>query len=308
MLKKIIKIFLIILVLYLSLTYLSHAMFNNGKKINIITQLLYAKNNENKEMIHYNSRNIYVYNLTDNEEVITLNADEKVYPASLVKIMTTYVALKNIDDLSEISPIDKKSYQKMVAMNSSMAGFVGLEQTTYRDLLYGTILVSGGECAETLAINICGNEENFVKKMNSVSKEIGLDNTHYKNVTGLDEEGQYTTAKDIAMLIKVCLGDGNFKVIFTKKNYISTKTLDHKDGVYMESRVLKKLKNYGYNGFEIIGGKSGTTSKAGLCWATLASKNGKEYIVVVMGVPFDDIRDTGDGQIEDTLNILKNIQ
>ena len=67
------------------------------------------------------------------------------------------------------------------------------------------------------------------------------------------------------------------------------------------------MKKYNQNGFEIIGGKSGTTDKAGLCWATLAEKNGKEYILVVMGVPYDDIDNLNDGHIEETLRIYESI-
>lgn len=277
-----------------------------GQKITQIPDL-YQGGRKEKERRNFNAKSIYVYNLTDEEEIISVNDEKRLYPASLVKIMTVYVALNNVNDLSAFAPIDKGSYQRLVKMNSSMAGFVGREQTTYRDLLYGTILASGGECAESLAINISGSEDYFVNKMNDVALAIGLCDTHYENVTGLDREGQYQSAKDVAKLLKVCLNNDDFRVIFTKKEYISSKTLDHTEGLYIESTVFQKLKNYGYDGFEIIGGKSGTTDKAGLCLATLAVKDNKEYIVVVMGVPYDDINDTGDGQIEDTLNILKDM-
>lgn len=259
------------------------------------------------ELNGYNSKNIYIYNITDEKEVASLNANKKCYPASLVKIMTAYVALQNIENINSIAPIDTGSYKKLVNENSSMAGFVGKEKTTYTDLLYGALLASGGECAESLAINVSGNIQSFVEKMNVQAKNFNLKNTQFNNPTGMDDNNQYTTAKDIAMMLKECLKDEKFYLIFTSKDYLSTKTLDHPDGIYVESTVFRRLNKYKLNGFEIIGGKSGTTSLAGLCWATLATKNGKEYIVVMMGTPFEDIKDAGDGHIIDTIRILEAI-
>lgn len=160
------------------------------------------KNNKFKDLT-FESKNIYVYNITDEKEVLNINGEEKVAPASLTKIMTVIASLENIDDLSALAPVDKASYQEMVAVNSSMAGFYGKEQTTYRDLLYGTMLASGGECANSLAINISKTTEEFVKLMNEKSKEIGLNNTNFTNPEGLDEENNYSTAKDISELIKI---------------------------------------------------------------------------------------------------------
>lgn len=258
------------------------------------------KNNKFKDLT-FESKNIYVYNITDEKEVLNINGEEKVAPASLTKIMTVIASLENIDDLSALAPVDKDTYQKMVAVNSSMAGFYGKEQTTYRDLLYGTMLASGGECANSLAINISKTTEEFVKLMNEKSKEIGLNNTNFTNPEGLDEENNYSTAKDISELIKNSLKNSEFREIFTKEEYISTSTLDHPEGIEIKSTVLTALSDYEQKDFKIIGGKSGTTENAGFCWATIAEKNNKEYICVVMG------SETNEGRIEDTLKIMDEI-
>ena len=253
------------------------------------------------------TKSLYIYNLTDDKEVKSENADKRRPQASLLKIMTVYTALQNISDLSAKAPVDSESYQKLVAENASMAGFSPGENTTFRDLLYGTMLPSGGECANSLAVNIYGNTEGFVRRMNKNASDFNMKDTFYKDVEGLDADGQYTTAHDIGILLKNCLKDGNFRAIFTRENYTSTRTQVHPNGVYMNSTVLGKAKNYRQNGFKIIGGKSGTTYKAGLCWATLVEKKGKEYIVVVMGIPFDDIKNTGDGQITETIKAAEEI-
>lgn len=255
----------------------------------------------------YISEAVYLYNLTDDKEVLSKNENKRLPMASLTKIMTVRVALKHITDLAGLAPVDNDAYYRAIDMNASMAGFVGGESTTFRDLLYATMLRSAGEAADSLAINISGSMDNFVSLMNKEAEDLGLKNTSYANADGMDDPGNYQSAKDCAMLLKDSLEDGNFRAIFTKKDFVTSKTQDHPDGVYIESTIFSHLRKYEQNGFEIIGGKSGTTDDAGLCWATLAVKNNKEYILVVMGVPYDDINNLNDGQIEETLRIYENI-
>lgn len=273
----------------------------------IIGVILTSRVKKKAEDEKFISKAVYLYNLTDDKEVLSKNENERLPMASLTKIMTVRVALKHIPDLAATAPVDTDAYHRAVDMNASMAGFRGGEATSYRDLLYATMLRSAGEAADSLAINISGSMDNFVAIMNQEAEDLGLKNTSYANADGMDDPKNYQSAKDCAMLIKDSLEDGNFRAIFTKRDFVTRPTLDHPDGVYLESTVLSHLKKYNQNGFEIIGGKSGTTDKAGLCWATLAEKNGKEYILVVMGVPYDDIDNLNDGQIEETLRIYESI-
>lgn len=255
----------------------------------------------------YDSEYIYVMNREDGSEVFKKNHEKKAYPASLTKIMTTLVALEHIEDLSAIAPVDIDTYREMVENNASMAGFYGKEQTTYRDLLYGTILSSGGEAANSLAIHVAGSTENFVDLMNDKATEIGLENTHFMNPEGLHNRKQYTTAAEMGKLLDYALNDGDFKAIFTRDSFHTTPTLDHPEGIVLQSTVLSKLTDANQNGFEIIGGKSGTTFEAGQCWITLATKNEVEYIAVVMGSDLDDISHPSNKQIADTLKLYEKI-
>lgn len=286
--KKIRNLFIIALVLLI-------AVFVSSR---------FKKEAEDEKFI---SKAVYLYNLTDDKEVLSKNENERLPMASLTKIMTVRVALKHITDLAATAPVDTDAYHRAIDMNASMAGFRGGEATSYRDLLYATMLKSAGEAADSLAINISGSMDNFVAMMNQEAEDLGLKNTSYANADGMDDPKNYQSAKDCAMLIKDSLEDGNFRAIFTKRDFVTRPTLDHPDGVYLESTVFSHLKKYNQNGFEIIGGKSGTTDKAGLCWATLAEKNGKEYILVVMGVPYDDIDNLNDNHIEETLRIYESI-
>lgn len=255
----------------------------------------------------YDSPYIYVLNRADQSEVLTENHQERAYPASLVKMMTTLVALEHIENLSAIAPVDIETYREMVDQNASMAGFYGKEHTTYRDLLYGTILPSGGEAANSLAVHIAGDTEKFVQLMNDKAGEIGLKNTWFTNPEGLHDRKQYTTAADMGKLLDYALNDGNFKAIFTKDVFHTSPTLDHPNGIALQSTVLSKLDPGVQNGFQIIGGKSGTTYEAGQCWITLATKGDVEYIAVVMGSALDDLSHPSNKQIEDTLKIYEEL-
>lgn len=280
------------------------------KILSLLFILLFALNFFGKKFHSsspYESDSIYVYNLTEDREELSINGDIRRKPASLVKLMTAYLSLQFIDDLDALAPIDEGTYYDLLAENASMAGFLPGETTNYRDLLYGTILASGAEAANSLAINIAGGREEFIGLMNERANKLGMLDTNYTTVEGLDANNQYTSAQDVAKLLRIALGNENFRHIFSSKAYHSSGTNIHEDGIDTSSTVFDRLKNYEEKGFTILGGKSGTTYGAGLCWATLAEKNGKEYIVVVMGAPFRNFRDRGDLQVKDTLKILEEL-
>lgn len=112
----------------------------------------------------------------------------------------------------------------------------------------------------------------------------------------------------MAVLLDYALQNGDFRAIFTKLNFTTTSTLDHPEGVHLRSTVLSKLPDTEMNDIEIIGGKSGTTIEAGQCWAVLGTKNGKEYITIVMGAKLDDISNPSYSQFDDTIKIFNEIE
>ncbi|WP_153723029.1 D-alanyl-D-alanine carboxypeptidase family protein [Sporosarcina cascadiensis] len=252
----------------------------------------------------YASPYIYMVDRGTEEAVYEKNADSKAYPASLTKMMTTIVALEYIDDLAAAAPVDLETYRKMVAANASMAGFYGREAVTYRDLLYGTVLNSGGEAANSLAIHVGGSVETFVQMMNDKAVELGMKNTRFANPEGLHHTNQYTTAADMARLLDYALENNNFRAIFTKETFQTSSTPDHPKGVLLQSTVLASLDKANQTGFEIIGGKSGTTYEAGQCWATLGLIGDREYITIVMGAPLENISEPDYAQRADTLKLF----
>lgn len=252
---------------------------------------------------YYYSDSIYVYNLDDKEVEFAVNPDAHRAPASLTKIMTTILAIEKAKDLSETATITQETYDFAVNSNATMAGFLGNETVTFEDLLYGTMLPSAAECANTLAVAISGSESDFIKQMNEKASALGMRNTHFQTSEGLDAENQYTTARDMAKLVEYAIQNKTFYEIFSSSQYTSQPTNLHPDGVTMYSTVLPKLNDYIIESGKIIGGKSGTTVNAGLCWATLAEKNNKHYIIIVMGSSLD----SGNGQIIDTITLLNQL-
>lgn len=256
----------------------------------------------------YESKYICVMDRESRSIEYEKNLYKKAYPASLTKIMTAIVALENIEDLGDIVPVDIEVYRAMIAKNSSMAGFYGKEQVSYRDLLYGTMLPSGGEAANSLAIHVGGSIDYFVEMMNDKVMELELEDTHFTSPEGFHHEEQYTTAYDMAILLDYALQNEVFREIFTAESYITRETLDHPDGILLESTVLSRLHGIYQKGFEIIGGKSGTTYEAGQCWATLGIKGGQEYITIVMGAPLNDLTYPDMIHRDDTIKLYERIK
>lgn len=204
---------------------------------------------------HLYSPYVYFIERDSGEVLYRKNSDKKIAPASLTKMMTILVALDHIEDLSDNVMIDERTYKQLVLENASMAGFFPGEQVTYRDLLYGTMLSSGGEAANTLALSLAGKEEQFVAWMNEKAQSFGMRRTHFANVEGLDDPLQYSTAADIAVLTDQALENGHFEVLFTKPTYHTSATLEHPEGIVLKSTVLTNLRENKMDGFQIMGGE-----------------------------------------------------
>src|SRR5699024_6501471 len=130
------------------------------------------------------------------------SSDEKIYPASLTKIMTAIVAIENLPDLDEQIYLSEDMFEKLYSENASMAGFLPNEKVAAIDLIYGALLPSGAESCIGLADAIAGSEKSFVKLMNEKAEELGMNDTHFTNSTGLHDRNHYTTVNDIAKLLK----------------------------------------------------------------------------------------------------------
>lgn len=227
------------------------------------------------------------------------NSDERFYPASLTKIMTVIVALENLDDLDYSVQIPGYIYEYIAAEDASTAGFEAYDTVTVEDLLYGAILSSGAECCLTLADMISGTEYDFAALMNDKAEELGMDNTNFTNCTGLHNYDHYSSAEDISVLLRYALQNSEFKRIFTRDSYY-TETQYNPYGIVLNSTMFSFVED-SYYPFELLGGKTGYTQEAGLCLASAAEINEKEYILVTAGA--DGSHMTDPYHIEDALTV-----
>lgn len=227
-----------------------------------------------------NSDYAIVYDLTDDNIIFSLRADEEISIASLTKIATTITAIKTIDNLDEEVIITNKILDTVDPVLSK-AGLKSGDKVTYTDLLYASMIPSGADATNSIAILSSGSIANFVQKMNDLSKEIGLNNTHFVNVTGLDEEGHYSSANDVLKLLKYSLENQTFRKVFTTKKY----TLSN--GLSVKSTLDKYNAKLGLNLSKIIGSKTGFTYGAGYCIASLVEVDNHEMIIINLNAPYE---------------------
>lgn len=207
-------------------------------------------------------------------------ADEKVSPASLTKIMSAIIAIEYYEDYDSLLSIKQSVLDTLLLENSSLAGFSANEKVTIKDLLYGTLLSSGGEATLTLANTIAGSEEQFVELMNQKAVELKLINTHFTNACGFDDQNHYSTVKDISTLLRYCLKNETFKEIFTTRRYYTNPSNTHPNGITLSSTMFDNISDASLPTGEILGGKTGYTQNANLCLASLATINNTLYIFV----------------------------
>ena len=185
--------------------------------------------------------------------------------ASTTKIMTAIVALENgnLDDRVKVSKRDSSIWGSTIKLREG-------EELTLRELMYGMMLKSGNDAALAIAEHIGGTVENFVKMMNDKAKELGLLNTSFKTPHGLDVEGHYSTAYELALLTQYALKNPVFsKIVSTQSTSITNRDL------YSTNEMLSL-----YPGAD--GVKTGYTGKAGRCLVTSAKRDGFRIISVVL--------------------------
>lgn len=231
----------------------------------------------NAQNFEINSKHAILYNLNDNTVLFEKASTEKTYVASLTKIMTSIVAIENIEDFNAKVTLTPNVFYGLAEANASVAGFRIGQQVTYWDLLMGTMLPSGADAARGLAINIAGSEKEFVILMNQKAKELNLNNTNFVNITGLDIEGHYSTVEDIAILLQYALKNPIFKEIYTTREYTTT------NGLRLNSTLKRLTSQTSLDTSHIIGTKTGYTDGAGLCLSSIANYNNVNYLLVTTG-------------------------
>ena len=228
------------------------------------------------------------------------NGSEKKPMASTTKIMTCILALEegNLTDVVNVS--ENAARQPKVHLGMQMD-----EKFYLRDLLYSLMLESHNDSAVAIAEHIGGSVQAFADKMNAKAKELGMTNTNFVNASGLHDENHYSTVQDILVLLEYALKNETFYQVFTTRSYTTAPTQEYPEGITFESTMYEKKDSLEVTDGEILGGKTGFTSAAGLCLASLAEVEGQEYILVTAGA--EGNHDTEPFHILDAENIYSQI-
>lgn len=256
-------------------------MFENRTKIALVIFLIYALlvvfilnstgvARAEETSLRLNARAYLLMDAVTGRILIEKNSQMRLPMASTTKIMTAVVALEK-GDLSS-----KVTVSRRAASIGGSSFHLRVDETmSLENMLYGLLLSSGNDAAIAIAEHIGGDVETFVEMMNQKAKEIGAENTSFKNPHGLDEPGHFTTARDLALITRYALNIPKFKEI------VSTKDIVINEGkcprhIYNTNRLLRISD-------KIDGVKTGYTGKAGKCLVATAQKNGFRLISVVLG-------------------------
>ena len=221
--------------------------------------------------------------LADDTILAQRNARERISPASMTKILTVLVAIEHLneEELNNTTTITIEFTDYSYRNDLSAVGFAENEVVTVRDLLYGTILPSGGDAAIALATYIAGSEEAFVEMMNERLEELELsDSTHFTNVAGMYDEQHYSTVYDMAMIMHAAIDNKLCREVLNTHTYTTTPTEQHPEGITVSNWFLRRIEDKDC-GLTVECAKTGFVVQSRNCAASFADDtDGHGYICV----------------------------
>lgn len=214
------------------------------------------------------------------ESLVEFNADERLPPASLTKIMTSYIAAVELAE-GTVSPDD----QVLVSINAWQTGGSRMyidegSQVRLMDLLRGVIIQSGNDASVAVAEHLAGSEETFADLMNIYATRLGMSNTNFVNATGLPHENHYTTARDLTLLTRALISEHpeHYKIYAEKLFTWNDIQQRNRNGLLWRDPYVD-------------GVKTGHTSAAGYCLVASGVRGGTRLISVVMGAASESARE-----------------
>ena len=254
-------------------------------------------------------RNAILLDATYDEVLYDKGAYEKVYPASITKVMTALLVLEAVDagQLTLDTPITATAEALEVPKDSSTAKIQVGDTYTLEQYLYCLLLPSGNEVAQILAITVDGSIEAFVDHMNRRAEELGCLGTHFANPHGYHDDNHYTTAYDITRYMKAAMEYDLFQTILTSPNYTLPANGVSEERIIRNTNALTS--NWTYTDYLYgpgTGGKTGTTDEAGNCLVETAQKGAMSLISVILGAEEVDLGngDVDHRQFSETIKLL----
>ena len=235
-------------------------------------------NAEEKEDLAPDAKSAIMIEASTGEILFQKNAYEKLPPASMTKMMSMLLIMEEIDKGSLKWDEQITASEKASSMGGSQIFLKAGEKMSVTDMLKGITIASGNDATVAMAERIAGSEENFVKKMNTKAKELGLKNTNFVNSTGLDTDNHYSSAYDMSLIAKELIK--HEKILEFSSTYEDYLRKDTKSPFWLVN--TNKLVKF-YSGAD--GLKTGFTKGAGYCLTATAKKDNMRLITVVMNEP-----------------------
>lgn len=245
-------------------------------------QIAHAANTSTTKSISgINSGYAILIDMDKNEVVASKNGNDKIYPASMTKVMTLIVAIEHITDPEELFTFDYTITDPAYEAGASVAGFLSGESVSLRDIFYGVALPSGADATTALAVRIAGSEEAFAELMNQKAADMGLTGTHFVNASGLHDRDHYSTPHEIAIIMEYAMEIPLLAEILSTYQYTTAATEQHPDGILLTSTMFSRMYGNEAGNCTVIAGKTGYTPEAGQCLVSVAeTPDGRRYVLV----------------------------
>jgi D-alanyl-D-alanine carboxypeptidase len=224
-----------------------------------------------------------IFDITDNKMLYENNIYQRLYPASITKIMTALVTLKhaNLTDMVTIS----HNASHVSEPGARLCGFKENDKIELQTLLTSFLVYSGNDAGVAIAEHVAGSVPAFAKMMNEEAKELGAVDSHFVNPHGLHDDNHYTTAYDIYLIFNELTNYDTFLNIINRPSYTAKYT--DKDGNPVEKTFAStdrflNGKAAPPKGVKVLGGKTGTTDKAGSCLVLYSKGSNKHYYISIV--------------------------
>lgn len=226
------------------------------------------------------SKAAFLADVTENKAIYSKNVYEKLYPASLTKLMTALIVLKR-GELSDSVTISYNA-SHIPDAGAKICGFEEGDVITLEALLHCLLIYSGNDAAIAVAEHVGGSEDNFVRLMNEEAGRIGASHSNFENPHGLHEETHYSSAYDLYLIYNELIQYDTFLSIIGQSSYtVSFTGMDGspKQKTFDTTNLYLSGEKEAPEGITILGGKTGTTYKAGNC-LVLLYRNRKEHLYI----------------------------
>ena len=226
---------------------------------------------------------VFIYEVNTQTVLYAYNPDNHLYPGSLSKVLTALIAVEqgNLDDKVTFST----KWNSTLPLGARVADLKEGEELTLRDLVYCLLVESANDAALGIADYFCASEEDFVVMMNQRAQELGCKDSHFVNCHGMDNEAQYTTARDMARIVTAACQNETFMEIFGAEKYVlqpNNKVEEERKLIsdnYLKEQTILPM----FNDDRVTGGKTSSTSGAGTSLVCTAEDEEKTYVCVLMG-------------------------